>query len=159
MKIRIICTGVKKVIKRLRDFIKYNDEKSMTIKTYLYAAYFRMCILILNKKDNEKLESMLGERGEESSLQETNETYRVARKISKHVNRIAEHTPWESKCMVRAMTAQKLLSEKGIVSTIYLGVGTTEDGGMRAHAWLRCGEYCVTGGGDTECAVVAKFKK
>lgn len=148
-----------KVVKRLRDFIKYNDEKGMTVKAYIYAAYFRMCILILNKKNNEKLESMLGERGQESSFKETKETYRVAKMISKHVNRIAEHTPWESKCMVRAMTAQKLLNERGIECTIYLGVGTTEEGGMRAHAWLRCGEYCVTGEGDTECAVVAKFKK
>ena len=40
-----------KVVKRLRDFIKYNDEKGMTVKAYIYAAYFRMCILILNKKN------------------------------------------------------------------------------------------------------------
>ena len=47
-----------KVVKRLRDFIKYNDEKGMTVKAYIYAAYFRMCILILNKKNNEKTKSM-----------------------------------------------------------------------------------------------------
>ncbi len=148
-----------KLVKRLLDFIKYNGEKGMTIKAYVYAAYFRMCVLVLNKKDNEKLERMLGERGQESSYEETKENYRIAKLVSRHVNRIAEHTPWESKCMVRAMTAQKLLNEKGIETTIYLGVGTNEQGGMRAHAWLRCGTYCVTGGGDTECAIVAKFKK
>lgn len=141
------------------NFIKYNGEKKMTIKSYLYAAYFRMCILVLNKRDNERLERMLGERGQESPYEVSKENYQFAKKVSRYVNRVAGHTPWESKCMVRAMTAQKLLSEKGIETTIYLGVGTNEQGGMRAHAWLRCGNYCVTGGGDTECAVVAKFKK
>lgn len=147
------------MVKRLMNFIKYNGEKEMTIKSYLYAAYFRMCILILNKRDNERLERMLGERGQESPYEVSKENYQFAKKVSRYVNRVAGHTPWESKCMVRAMTAQKLLSEKGIETTIYLGVGTNEQGGMRAHAWLRCGNYCVTGGGDTECAVVAKFKK
>lgn len=147
------------MVKKLLRFIKYNGEKGVTIKVYFYAAYFRMCILILNKKHNERLEKMLGQRGKESPYEETKENYRIAKQISRQVNRIAEHTPWESKCMVRAMTAQKLLNEKGIETTIYLGVGTNEQGGMRAHAWLRCGTYCVTGGGDAECAVVAKFKK
>lgn len=147
------------MIRRIINFIKYNGEKGMTIKAYIYAAYFRMCILILNRKNNEKLEKMLGERGQESCYEETRENYRIAKLVSCHVNRIAAHTPWESKCMVRAMTAQQLLHEKGIETTVYLGVGTTEQGKMRAHAWLRCGNYCVTGGGDTQCTVVAKFKK
>lgn len=148
-----------KLVRRLWDFIKYNGEKKMTIKAYFYAAYFRLCILILNRRNGGRLEKMLGQRGEESPYEETREHYYAAKQVSRHVNRIAEHTPWESKCMVRAMTAQKLLNEKGIETTIYLGVGINEQGGMRAHAWLRCGAYCVTGDGDAQCIMVAKFKK
>ena len=147
------------MIKHLWNFVKYNNEKNITIKAYVYAAYYRICILIWKDKQGEKLEKILGERGEESSYTESYETYRIAKNISRHVNRIAKHTPWESKCMVRALTAQKLLEERGIETTLYLGVGTKEDGTMRAHAWLRCGEYCVTGEGNAECAVVAKYKK
>ena len=147
------------MIRSVIDFIRYNGEKGMTIKAYIYAAYFRVCILIYNQHNREKLEAMLGERNQESSLEMKKEELRIAKLVSRHVNRIAGHTPWESKCMVRAMTAQKLLAEKHIETTLYLGVGKNETGGMRAHAWLRYGSYCVTGEGDSGCAVVAKFKK
>lgn len=146
----------KNMIKGIIGFIKYNKEKEMTIKAYIYAAFFRMCILALKKQ---KLEKMLGERGQETPLEETEENYKVARMVARHVNRIANHTLWESKCLVRAMTAQKLLKEKNIHTTLYLGVGKNEEGGMRAHAWLRCGKYYVTGEGECGCAMVAKFKR
>lgn len=144
------------MIKSIIGFFKYNTEKGMTIKSYIYAAFFRFCILVLKKQ---KLEKMLGERNQESSYEETEEHYKIAKMVARHVNRIAGNTPWESKCLVRAMTAQKLLAEKKIQTTLYLGVGTDEKGGMRAHAWLRCGKFCVTGEGDTGCSVVAKFLK
>lgn len=147
------------MLRSVVDFIRYNGEKGMTIKAYIYAAYFRTCILICNKYKKGKLEDMLGERNQESSLEMTPESLRIAKLVSRHVNRIAGHTPWESKCMVRAMTAQKLLAEKNIETTLYLGVGKNQDGSMRAHAWLRYGRYCVTGEGSGECTVVAKFKK
>ena len=147
------------MIKRTIGFLKYNKDKGMTVKAYVYAAYYRMCILFFNRRHKEKLEEMLGERNAETSYDMTKEELQIAKKVSRHVNRVAEHTPWESKCMVRAMTAQRLLKEYNIETTLYLGVGTDVNGGMRAHAWLRYGEYCVTGGGDTGCAIVAKFKK
>ena len=147
------------MIKRVINFLIHNKEKGMTVKAYIYAAYYRLCILFFNKRHKSKLESMLGERNQESSYETKKEELRIAKKVSRHVNRVAEHTPWESKCMVRAMTAQRLLKEHNIETTLYLGVGTDENGGMRAHAWLRYGGYCVTGGGDTGCATVAKFKK
>ena len=147
------------MLRSVVDFIRYNGEKGMTIKAYIYAAYFRTCILIYNKHKRGKLEDMLGERNQESSYGVNPKELRTAKLVSRHVNRIAEHTPWESKCMVRAMTAQKLLSEKNIETTLYLGVGKNQDGSMRAHAWLRYGTYCITGGGSGECVVVAKFKK
>ena len=72
------------------------------------------------------------------------------------MNRICNKTAWESKCLVRALTAQKLLKQKGIGSTLYLGCGYAEDK-MVAHAWLRCGELYVTGGDGAGYAVGDKF--
>ena len=46
--------------------------------------------------------------------------------------------------------------EKGIASTIYLGV-FKENGKLKAHAWLRCGQLYLTGGNGEGMAVVAKF--
>lgn len=141
------------------DFIRYNKEKEITIKAYIYGAYFRNRIIVFQKSNKRTLEKMLGKPGKESSYTINREELQMAKLVSRHVNRIAEHTPWQSRCMVRAMTAQKLLEEKKIETTLYLGVGKNQDGSMRAHAWLRCGRYCVTGEGNGECVVVAKFKK
>ena len=50
-----------------------------------------------------------------------------------------------------------MLKNKGISTTIYLGV-RKEGNEMKAHAWVRCGQYYVTGGAIREqYAVVAKF--
>ena len=76
--------------------------------------------------------------------------------MSRIVDRICSKAPWESKCLVRALTAQKILKKKGIHSTMYLGCGLN-DGKMVAHAWLRCGEMYVTGGNGSEYAIVDKF--
>ncbi len=86
-----------------------------------------------------------------------NDTYKIARRISSRVLFVSAKTPWESKCLVQALTAQKLLKNQGISTTIYLGV-RKEGNEMKAHAWLRCGEYYVTGGAIREqYTVVARF--
>ena len=139
---------------RIWNYIRYNNEKWMSIKIYFYTWFYRMCILWLPKQE---LERMMGERGGESPQEETMENQRKAKRVSTHVNRITEHTLWESKCLVRAMTARKLLKEAGIHSTLYLGVGKDE-GKMIAHAWLRCGQMYVTGGNGSSYAMVAKFR-
>lgn len=99
-----------------------------------------------------------GEEGKESVEQEPMEIYKYAASISRIVNRICNKTSWESKCLVRALTAQKLLKRKKIHSTMYLGC-KMDEGKMVAHAWLRCGAMYVTGGDGVAngYAVVDKF--
>ena len=61
---------------------------------------------------------------------------------------------WRDICLVRTLTTQKRLKQKGISSTIYLGCGSDE-GRMVAHAWL-CGQYYVTGGDGSGYSIVDK---
>ena len=136
------------------NFLKYNPRRKMTLAVYAYAAFYRLTILLIPSKIQQRY---WGRSGEESPEFETGENYAYARLVSKHVNRVANKTQWESKCLVRALTARKLLLRKGITCTLYLGVGKDEDGNMIAHAWLRCGEYYVTGGNGADYAMVAKF--
>lgn len=121
---------------------------------WILCAFYRMQMLLVPSKI---LEKGWGEKGKESPPTDTKEHYWHARRISEEVNRVAEKTPWESKCLVRALTARKFLYARGIESTMYLGVGKDEDGKMVAHAWVRVGEGYVTGGDGTGYAVVAKF--
>lgn len=135
-------------------FFKKNRNKKITLAVWFYAAWYRFCIWLFPPK---KLSPHWGIRGEESPETATMEQYRYARLVSGRVSRSAKHTPWESKCLVRALTAQKLLKRKKIESTLYLGVGK-ENGTMVAHAWLRVGAMYVTGGNGEGYAIVDKYR-
>ena len=53
---------------------------------------------------------------------------------------------WKDSCLIRALTAKKLLNRMGERCTLYMGVRKPEGQAMTAHAWLRCGKLIVTGG-------------
>lgn len=143
------------MIGRLIRFIKYNEHKSVTLQAWIYSAYYRFQMLYYNTK---KLNKRWGIEGEESPEDATMDEYRYAKKVAYAVNQVCNKTKWESKCLVRALSAQKLLKKKGIQSTMYLGCGLDENGKMIAHAWLRCGRMYVTGGNGDGYAVVDKFR-
>lgn len=138
----------------IRGFLKSNPNKKITISVWIYAAWFRFCIRFVPMK---YLRKHFGVEGEESSVEGTVEEYRYAKLISRYVNRSANNTPWESKCLVRALTAQRLLKKKKIPTTMYLGV-KKEAEKMLAHAWLRVGSLYVTGGNGEGYAMVAKYR-
>jgi hypothetical protein len=142
------------MIKSIKNYLKYNNSKFMTVQIYFWTAVYRLCIIFVPMP---KLEKKLGERGEESPGEESIDNLRIAKRVGLNVVRVASHTPWESKCLVRAMTARKLLMKKHISSTLYLGVGKDNDQ-MIAHAWLRCGNMYVTGGDGKNYSMVAKFR-
>lgn len=139
---------------RLYRFIRYNKFKSITLRAWAYSAVFRLQMLYTKP---EKLPFKWGTEGEESPEEATLDEYRYAKGVAYAVNHVCNKTKWESKCLVRALTAQKILKQKKIASTLYLGCGM-EEGKMVAHAWLRCGRMYVTGGDGTGYAVVDKFR-
>ena len=139
----------------IKSFLFDNHEKWMTIKAYIYSAYYRA---VVRFTPHNKMEWMMGVKGEETPIEIPNEKIKIIKLVSFHVNRITMHTPWESKCLVRALTAARILKEHNLQSTLYLGVGTSE-GKMVGHAWLRCGSIFVTGGTGEGYAQVAKFRK
>ena len=135
-------------------FLRYNSNKCLYIEVLFLSAFFRLCILTVPKTT---LQKFMGKLNEESAQEESPDRYWQASKVSYTVNRVCEHTPWKSKCLVRALTVQHLLKMKKIPSTVYLGVGKKGDD-MIAHAWLRSGRYYLTGGCGYGYAVVAKFR-
>ena len=135
------------------NFIKDNQFKTETLLSYFYSALFRLQILLIKPK---YLKKHWGEEDRETVDKEPREIYIYAASVSRIVNRICTKTSWESKCLVRALTAQKLLKRKKIHSTMYLGC-KMDEGKMVAHAWIRCGEMYVTGGNGEGYAVVDKF--
>jgi hypothetical protein len=71
---------------------------------------------------------------------------------------MSRYTPWESKCLVQAVTAKLLLRRYRLHNTLYLGVARDPEKKMIAHAWLRTGEWMVTGAHRSgEYTIVASF--
>ncbi|WJH32302.1 lasso peptide biosynthesis B2 protein [Paenibacillus sp. CC-CFT747] len=107
-----------------------------------------------------KVAPSLGESMEETTQDEIPADHRSLVLVHDAVEVMSRHTPWESKCLVRAIAAQIMLKRRRIASTLYLGTGRDEAGQLIAHAWLRSGPYFITGAeGREKFAVVGKFAK
>ena len=79
-------------------------------------------------------------------------------KVGWAINKMSSFTPWESKCLVRAFTAQIILQMLRIPSTLYLGLARDDAKQLLAHAWLRCGRLTITGAKECESfKAVAQF--
>lgn len=129
-------------------------EKLLFIEAFILTGIMRYKIL---KTPFNKLKIKLGEYNKESVEEVSIETYKKAKQIRWIVTHISQHTPWESLCLVQAMTVQKMLKKRNISTTIYLGVNKDKNNEMKAHAWIRCGQMYITGGNGTGYATVAKF--
>lgn len=145
---------MRKYVRRIYSFVRYNPNKFLYMKTFLLSGYYRLCIVAVPMK---RLQKAMGIRNEESAEEESAEFYRKAAKVSHAVNRVCRYTPWQSKCLVRALTARHLLKKLQVPSTLYLGVGEC-DHTLKAHAWVRCGKYYVSGGDGKGYTSVAKFR-
>lgn len=142
--------------RKTKTFIKIDNEVKVDfIKAYIYTGIARGFILFVPFN---KLRKRMGKQKTESPEEVEREIYRIAKQVGWIVIQAARYTPWESKCLVQALTAQRMLKKKGISTTIYLGVKKDKNNSMLAHAWIRCGSYTVTGGSNKdEYTVVAKF--
>lgn len=136
-------------------FMTKNRHKKLTLKTYLITGYYRLCILCF---PFQILKKRFGIINEESTQIESKNNYKEAKLIQWVVKHVANNSPWDSKCLVQAWTAQRLLRSKNISSTLYLGIGKDDEDKMVAHAWLRSGQLYVTGGDGEGYAIVARFR-
>jgi len=148
---------LKNAFKIIYNFIFKTKNRGLTVRAIMYAAVARFRIYFY---PGNKLHRYLGELNEETGVEiPPIEQRSYIKLVSNRVARVAHRVPWESKCLVQGMTAQRLLRRKKIKSTLYLGVGRDKDDNnkMMAHAWVRCGPYSVCGGTGEDYAVVAKF--
>lgn len=99
----------------------------------------------------------LGKYMEESPCINENED-RFINRVAWAIQIVSRYTPWESKCLVQAITGKILLRHRRIHNTLYLGIAKDRENQMIAHAWLRTGNSVVTGGcSSRRFTVVAKF--
>lgn len=144
------------LINRAYKFFKISwEDKRMLVEAFFLTGLIRFSILFIPFN---KLAKLSGKYNEESSDNLYEKQIFMGNKISFLVKLVSKYTPWESKCLVKALTTQIMLRRKQISSTVYLGVAKDEKKGLIAHAWLRCGKNIITGDDERYgFTMVAKF--
>ena len=100
----------------------------------------------LKKYEFKIIAQKLGKSEAECPKINTNPTQET-RYLKGLIVRISELLPWRCVCFPQAIAGQRILNKKNIPSTLYLGL-LKENGEMKAHAWLRSGQYIVAGYND-----------
>src|SRR5262245_1655660 len=65
--------------------------------------------------------------------------------IHRALSLVATYLPWHSKCLDQALAAQRMLTRRGLESTLYLGMMKISAQQWTAHAWIRCHNHWVIG--------------
>lgn len=73
------------------------------------------------------------------------------------LNVISNKMPWKKKCFALAMAAKMMLRYRNITTTLYLGISKKDMNSFGAHAWLRAGNFYVTGGDGSGYTVISYF--
>lgn len=131
---------MKNMNKLLRFHLMPFHVKLMYPEAFLLSAYYRFRIL---HTPFFGIAAQMGTQGQETGHEHIASA--IPHEIANVIDGVCKHTPWESKCLVRALTAMNMLKRRGFHCTLYMGV-QMNDGKMGAHAWLRCGRLYVTGG-------------
>ncbi len=139
-------------LRKLRTVYRHS---SILLEAFFWLGIARLVMLTLPFR---WIEPHLGKRMAESPLDNLPQDPQKLRRVAWAVNKMSNYTPWQSKCLVQAMAAKRMLQSRQIVSTLYLGVTRSKSQQLEAHAWLRCGSMYLTGGqGDKQFTVVATF--
>ena len=144
------------MVSQIRGFFNLSGaEKLMLPEALFYSAKYRW--LLLNRPFD-SFSSHLGIKDEETPYDPPEKNVlAILKSIGKVVVAVCTNTPWESKCLVQAFTAKRMLLKRGIGCTVYLGLARDDKGKLVAHAWTRCGDYYVTGGRGEEGYTVTSF--
>lgn len=128
--------------------------KQLYIEAFIFLGWAR----ILKSISFSRIAPSLGQKMCETTFERNDSNIIVIKRIAGAIDIISRYTIWESKCLVRAIAAMKMLEKRNIESTLYLGTAKDEYGKMIAHAWLRSGPYFITGfEGKDKFTVVGKF--
>ncbi|NHM29248.1 lasso peptide biosynthesis B2 protein [Neobacillus terrae] len=115
--------------------------KKLLIEAYFLLAWAR----VLKALPFSRVSHFLGAQMNETSFVIEAENIRIVKQISHAIHIMSKYTFWESKCLVKAIAAMKMLERRQLDSTLYLGTAKDENGEMIAHAWLRSGPLYLTG--------------
>jgi len=132
-----------RMVRKLKTLFSLdNTTILMIIEATFFLGWARIRMLV---QPFSKIAPSLGLYMQETDIRFCADQRVTLMKIRQVIHLMSRHTPWDTKCLVRAMAGMKMLERRGIESTLYLGTGKDELGKMIAHAWLRSGSMYITG--------------
>jgi len=132
-------------------------ERMLLLEAFLLLGAARLGVLLLPFR---WLAKSLGAHMTEADASIQTADLQLARMIGWAVRSIANYTPWESVCLPQAVAAKWMIKRRSIPGTLYLGVMKDEakPEKLAAHAWVRCGQFILTGAkGHLQYTVVSTF--
>lgn len=125
----------------IRKFLRLPWRQKLLIMQILVLIYWYK--FRVHHRPFSELAPKIGTLGHETPVEASPRNAWVVHELMKAMFRKIR---WKDSCLIRALTAKKLLNRMGERCTLYMGVRKCGDQAMEAHAWLRCGKLIVTGG-------------
>lgn len=141
---------------KISSFFKASfKERILFFEALLLIAIARIAIRFFSFK---KLLTYLGTPQIELPIEALSEAEQNSLKqIGKSIKRASRAAFWRTMCYEQAITAKLMLRRRKIDTTIYIGMMKSNEKGLEGHAWIRSGDYIVTGNFELEKYVVVGF--
>lgn len=129
----------------LKTFLRMPLKQTLMIpRVFVLMAYYKHQV---HNRPFSELAPKIGTLGYET---EVVTTPRDAVLVHELMESMFRRIGWKDSCLIRALTAKRILNSMGQKCTLYMGVRRKEGQGMTAHAWLRCGKRIITGADSME---------
>ncbi len=130
------------------------QSRHLAIKIVLTYFYYWLLqrILPFNKIIDKQI---LNKENDHTSISYTLNELKYIRLLKVIGNRVNSRFPIKFKCLTQVLALSKILQNKKIKHTVYLGVRKQNQ--LEAHAWLNCGDINVTGGKNHDFIMVGFF--
>lgn len=140
---------MKILLQLINKFVKFISLparlKVLIFESFVLTGITRFAVLFLSF---EKLIARIAIYKEESEWEIAEKEKELSEEVKWAISVVSKRTPWESKCLVKALTALLILKKRRVRTTLYLGVSKNENNKLEAHAWLRSGNAIITGGNE-----------
>lgn len=142
-------------IKSLYNLFKRpKEDMVLVIEALCYLLFIKLLLTLHNFNYLAKKYSLHVTQKDESKA----DNPVMAKKVGWAVERVSLLLPWEGLCLVKALSAQRMLVKRSLQGTIYMGVKNSDAQQLKAHAWLKYNELFLTGrAGHEEFTVVSKL--
>lgn len=127
-------------MKVLKTFLRMPlNQKVMVLRILVLMVYYKYRV---HHRPFAELAPNIGTLGYETPVESSSRQVRIVYELMEAMFR---RIKWKDSCLIRALTAKRILNSMGEKCTLYMGVSKKEGQSMTAHAWLRCGKRIVTG--------------